>query len=108
MASQTNQATTQTRGRPKRSHLLARKTAPSSRVGETLLLRDVPRAVEEEGRLAAKRKVLQMDEAEKEWAEEQSNCGRAVKDENGRWVPVMNEKLDWMDYSDWREALQNV
>ena len=43
MASQTNQATTQTRGRPKRSHLLARKTAPSFRVGETLLLRGVTR-----------------------------------------------------------------
>ena len=34
---------TQTRGRPKRSHLLARKTAPSFRVGETLLLRGVTR-----------------------------------------------------------------
>jgi hypothetical protein len=68
----------------------------------------LPRAIQEEQKVAAKAKLVEFDKAEKEWAEEQSNCGRAEKDENGRWVPVMNEELDWMDNSGWREALQNV
>jgi len=41
-----------------------------------------------------KRELLERDAEEKVWAEAESNCGRAFKDESGHWCPVMDERVD--------------
>ena len=38
--------------------------------------------------MAAQRQIIELDQAAKELAEEESNCGRAVRGEFGRWIPV--------------------
>jgi hypothetical protein len=64
----------------------------------------VPRAVEEEQQLTEERKLIELDKAQRDWAEEQSNCGRAVKGEDGRGVPLTDEEFELP--SDCREALE--
>lgn len=32
--------------------------------------------------------LQQKDEMEKKWAESESNCGRAIRDVSGKWIPV--------------------
>jgi hypothetical protein len=46
------------------------------------------RAVEEEQSLAAQGKLIELDEAEKERAESENGCCRAMRDVSGRWVPI--------------------
>jgi hypothetical protein len=50
----------------------------------------------------------QRDEDEKAEAEAQSNIGKAVRLENGRWVPAMDEEVDWASNSDAREVLASL
>jgi integrase len=63
----------------------------------------VPQAVQEEQKLAEERKLIELDNAQRECAEEQSNCGCAVKGEDGQWIPLVNEEFE--PPADWREAL---
>ena len=48
------------------------------------------------------------DEDERAEAEAQSNIGIAVKLEDGRWHPRMDEEVDSASYSDVRDALANL
>ena len=63
----------------------------------------LPKSVEEERKLTEGRKLIELDEARREWAIEQSNCGRAVK-EGDQWVPLIDEEFELP--SDVREALE--
>ena len=38
--------------------------------------------------MAAQRRIIELDQAAKGLAEEESNCGRAVMGEFGQWIPV--------------------
>jgi integrase/recombinase XerD len=64
----------------------------------------LPKSVEEERKLAKERKLIELDQAEKEWVEAESNCGRAERGEDGRWAAVIDEELTRP--CDWDEALQ--
>ena len=48
----------------------------------------LPKCVQDERKTAAERRVIELDQAAKELAEEESNCGQAVRDQFGQWTPV--------------------
>jgi len=77
--------------------------------------------LEQERRCLEEAKLRERDEAEKRWAEVDSNCGRAVRDASGRWVPldplipddleldpVIPDDVDSAAISVYDEVLENV
>jgi hypothetical protein len=54
--------------------------------------------LEEQRRIFEKAELLKRDAAEKEEAEMQSNVGKAMEGEDGRWHPVMDETVDSYAY----------
>ena len=51
----------------------------------------IPESVIQEKEAVKQAEWARRDEEEKEWAEMESNCCLAMRNEHGRWVPVQDE-----------------
>jgi hypothetical protein len=64
----------------------------------------LPKCVHDEQKMAAQRQIIELDQAAKELAEEESNCGRALRGEFGQWIPVQEFGLQ----AEAREAVDRL
>jgi hypothetical protein len=66
----------------------------------------LPKCVQDERETATERRIIELDQAAKQLAEAESNCGVAIRDEFGRWVPVTDDGFQMP--ADWNEALDQI
>lgn len=66
----------------------------------------LPKCVQDGRKTATERRVIELDQAAKELAEAESNCGVAIRDEFGRWAPLKDEEFEMPP--DYRELLNEV